>query len=73
MNDLENGVDVSDEEIAKVCPPTKEVRDYRGRLVQAASPGGLSKEWQEKLDAIRAKKKEEELKAKPPEKKDDKK
>lgn len=67
MNDLENGVDVRDEEIAKVCPPRKEVRDRRGNIVQAASPGGLNKEWQAKLDAIRAKKKE--LKATPPEKK----
>jgi hypothetical protein len=68
MNDLDNGVDVSDEEIMKVCPPRKEVRDTRGNLLQAASPGGLNKEWQAKLDAIRAKK-DKDLKATPPDKK----
>jgi hypothetical protein len=71
MNDLENGVDVSDEEIIKVCPPLKEVRDRRtGELIQTASPGGLNKEWQNKLDAIREKKakeaKDKDLKASPP-------
>jgi hypothetical protein len=45
------------------------VRDRRGNIVQAASPGGLNKEWQAKLDAIRAKKKDKDPKATPPEKK----
>lgn len=69
INDIENGVDVSDEEIMKVYPPRKEIRDTSGNQLQASSPGGLNKEWQAKLDAIRAKKKEKDLKAPPPEKK----
>lgn len=67
-NDLENGTDISDEDIKKAWPPRPERKDESGK-VTPAHPGGLSKEWQEKLDAIRAKKKEAELKAKPPEKK----
>ena len=69
VNDIENGVDVSDEEIMKVYPPRKEVWDTRGNLIQSAAPGGLNPDWQAKLDAIRAKKKEKDLKATPPEKK----
>jgi hypothetical protein len=69
-NDLENGVDVSDEEIMKVYPPRAERRDPRtNALLVKAYPGGLSKENQAKLDAIRAKKKDKDLKAGPPDKK----
>lgn len=68
-NDIENGVDVSDEEIKKVFPP-KPARYEGGRIVEAAAPGGLNAVWQAKLDAIRAKKKEQALKAQPPEKKE---
>jgi hypothetical protein len=66
QNDIDNGEDVSDEDIAKAFPlrPSKE-------LGVPDKPGGLDKEYQKKLDAIRAKKKD--LKAAPPEKKDDKK
>jgi hypothetical protein len=70
-NDLENGTDVSDEDILKACPPGPERKDGSGR-VTPAHPGGLPKEWQDKLDAIRAMKKDD-PKAKPPEKKDEKK
>jgi hypothetical protein len=72
LNDLRNGEDVSDEEIRLAFPPRKERRDEKGRLLQSEWRGGLTDEWQKKLDDIRAKKKEQELKASPP-KKDDKK
>ncbi len=66
VNDIDNGVDVSDEEILKVYPP-KPARVVDGRKL-AATPGGLNEEWQAKLDAIRAKKKDD-VKAPPAEKK----
>lgn len=68
VNDIENGVDVSDEELAKVYPP-RPARIENGHRIEA-TPGGLNHEYQAKLDAIRAKKKEAELKAQPPEKKE---
>lgn len=68
LNDLDNGEDVSDEEIKKLFPPTPERKDDSGRVIARAYPGGLPKEYQKKLDEIRAKKE----KATPPEKKDDK-
>ncbi len=72
LNDLTNGDDVSDEEIQKAFPPTPEVKDFKGYVLRPAYPGGLPKQWQEKLDTIRAKKKEQELKATPPKKEDKK-
>ncbi|MCU0703886.1 MAG: hypothetical protein MUF18_07895 [Fimbriiglobus sp.] len=69
FNDIDNGWNVSDGEIMAVFPPQPEEYWPSGRLMKPARPGGLDKEWQAKLDAIRAKKKEAELKAKPPEKK----
>lgn len=68
FNDIENGEDVSDEEIKKAFPPRPERRDHEGRLLRSATPGGLGAEYQKKLDAIRAKKKEQEKdpKAAPP-------
>jgi hypothetical protein len=69
-NDLENGEDVDDDEINKAFPKREEVRDkVTNRLLISASPGGLPKEWQVKLDAIRAKKKDGGVKAAPPDKK----
>lgn len=67
-NDLLNGVDVTDEEILKVCPPRPERKGSDGTIIPA-KPGGLNAEWQAKLDAIRAKKKDKDLKVPPPEKK----
>jgi hypothetical protein len=68
-NDLDNGVDVSDEELKKAFPPEKEFR-MNGKLVEPERPYWLPTEYEKKLDAIRAKKaKEKNLKAKPPEKK----
>jgi hypothetical protein len=68
-HDIENGEDIEDVEIAVGFPPTVERWDRSGRFVPP-TPGGLPREWQDKLDAIRAKKKEAELKAPPPEKKE---
>jgi hypothetical protein len=62
LNDIENGIDVDDILIAKLFPMRY------GSF--APIPAGLPREWQDKLDAIRAKKKEAELKAQPPEKKE---
>ena len=66
LNDIDNGEDVDDEVVRKAFPPL--IDD--GKLI---NPGGLNKEWQAKLDAIRAKKdkekKDKDLKATPPEKK----
>lgn len=64
QNDIDNGEDVSDEDIAKAYPPrsSKEIG-------VPDKPGGLDPEYQKKLDAIRAKKKEGALKATPPDKK----
>jgi hypothetical protein len=77
LNDIVNGEDVSDEAIAKAFPPkatqhpiTKEIFSY--------DPGGLDEKYQKLLYANRKRiaeekaKKEKELKAKPTEKKDDK-
>jgi hypothetical protein len=71
-NDLTNGEDVSDADILKAFPAQPEYRGPDGKVLVPAYPAGLPRDWQVKLDAIRAKKKDE-LKAKPPEKKDDKK
>ena len=67
-NDIDNGEDVSDEDIKKLFPAIP-ARDVGCGITTPAVPGGLPKEWQVKLDAIRAKKQEKELKTVPPEKK----
>ncbi len=71
LNDIENREEVSDEDIQKAFPPLPAIFQ-RGMLVRRAHPGGLPAACQLTLDAIRANKKEAELKATPP-KKDDKK
>ena len=71
LNDINNGLDVDDLEIAKWFPK-REVLFLPPAPPPPPIPGGLNAEYQKKLDAIRAKKKEQELKATPP-KKDDKK
>jgi len=63
FNDIENGQDVSDRDIATAFPV-----EYHPRTGVLLDPGGLSKDWQAKLDAIRAKKGQD-LKATPPDKK----
>ena len=63
LNDVENGIDVSDEEIAMVFP-TRRHRETQ----EVTFPGGLPAAYQEKLTKIREKK-EQSLKATPPEKK----
>jgi hypothetical protein len=72
LNDIENREEVSDADIQKAFPPHPAIV-HRGMLVRGALPGGLPAEYQLTLDAIRANKKEAEVKAKSPEKKDDKK
>jgi hypothetical protein len=69
-NDIDNGEDVSDEDILKACPP-RPAKVIGSETVTPAHPGGLTKDWQVKLDAIRAKKneKDKDLKASPPDKK----
>jgi len=70
-NEIENGIDVSDEEIKKLLPPYVKVDKKTGEK-KVLDPGGLPRRWQEKLDAIREKAKKEkdkDLKATPPEKK----
>jgi hypothetical protein len=67
VNDIENGIDVTDEELKKVFPARPERIGDDGQLIPAWQ-GGLNKDWQKKLDAIRAKKKDD-VKAPPPEKK----
>jgi hypothetical protein len=77
MNEIENGNDVSDEELLKVCPPQIDPVTKK-----QLTPGGLyTGPYREKLDANRkriAEEKEKALKAKPTDgksdpKKDDKK
>jgi hypothetical protein len=51
-----------------VYPPRPARIEY-GHPIEA-TPGGLNHEYQAKLDAIRAKKKEQALEAQPPEKKE---
>jgi hypothetical protein len=65
LNDIDNGEDVSDEDIAVAFP-----RKVHSGTQEVIRQGGLDKEYQAKLDAIRAKKKEQALKAQPPEKKE---
>jgi hypothetical protein len=72
FNDLSNGEDVSDDDIKTLFPPRPKRVDGGG-VPLPAHPGGLPRDYQAKLDAIRAKKKETEVKATPPEKKGDKK
>lgn len=75
LNDIDNGLDVDDLEIAKWFPKRETKRvipDVPPEPPPPPIPGGLNAEYKKKLDAIRAKKKEQELKATPP-KKDDKK
>lgn len=69
-NDIENGLDVSDEELKKVFPPEFKVDRKTGEKTPV-KPGVVYLSYMKKLDAIRAKKKDE-LKAPPPNK-DDKK
>jgi hypothetical protein len=70
LNDIDNGEDVSDDDIAKVFPPL-EIPGTPGQPPPPPRPGGLSEKYQKKLDAIRAKKAKEgekkpDLKAPPP-------
>jgi hypothetical protein len=67
-HDISNGEDVGDDELKKAFPPQPERKDRSGKVVPA-HPGGPEKVWHEKLDAIRAKKKDKDLKATPLEKK----
>jgi hypothetical protein len=66
-NDIENGIDVSDEEIKRLLPPYIRVDKKTGEKTQIDS-GGLPGRWQLKLDAIRAKakRKNDDVKAPPP-------
>jgi hypothetical protein len=68
LNDIDNGEDVSDADIAKAFPSRAEKRDPSGRVLRRAVAGGLTPDYQAKLDAIRAKK-DKDLKATPPDKK----
>jgi hypothetical protein len=69
LNDLDNGLDVDDVLIAKQFPMITATEPESGRT-ELIRPAGLPKEYQAKLDAIRAKKKEQAVKAQPPEKKE---
>ncbi len=72
LNDINNGLDVDDADIAEwFQEPLGKL--LPGQVPKPVEPGRLNAEYQKKLDAIRAKKKEAEVKAKPPEKKEDKK
>lgn len=74
FNDIDNGLDVSEEDISKTFPPRWHFE--KGEQPKLVRPGGLPEEYRKKLQDNRVKleeKKEKELKAKPPEKKDDKK
>jgi hypothetical protein len=67
LNDIENKKDVDDAEVKKYFPRV-ELRDPRSGAVELYDTGGLPRDYQAKLDAIRAKKKDD-VKATPPEKK----
>lgn len=68
LNDINNGLDVDDDEIAKwFQKPVGKLEP--GEVPQAEKPGKLNAEYQKKLDAIRAKKKDGGVKAPPPDKK----
>jgi hypothetical protein len=67
-NDIDNGLDVSDEELKKAFPSQFNVDPKTGEK-RPGEPGVKYMEYMKKLDAIRSKKKEAELKASPPDKK----
>jgi hypothetical protein len=54
-NDIENGEDVSDDDINKVFRPEPAMKNRDGTMARPAVPAGLPRDWQAKLDAIRAK------------------
>jgi hypothetical protein len=72
LNDINNGLDVSDDDITTVFP-TEYLPGPPGGVAPPPIPGGLNKEYQAKLDAIREKKakdaKDKSLKAPTPDKK----
>lgn len=74
LNDVVNGEDVSDDDIARLYPPYFASTDPRKPVTgpkELLDPGGLWGEYKEKLDATRAKKakeKKDEPRAKPVEK-----
>jgi hypothetical protein len=70
LNDIDNGLDVNDEDVTALFPGRTIFNPSTG-VAEFVRPAGLTKEYQEKLDAIRekAKKKEKDLKATPPDKK----
>jgi hypothetical protein len=69
LNDIDNGLDVSDEDITTLFPG-KTIFHPRTGAPEFVRPAGLTKEYQKKLDAIREKaKKDKDLKATPPDKK----
>lgn len=72
LNDIDNGLDVNDDDIATAYPTILTPKDPKqpNGLQELFRAGGLPKEYQAKLDAIREKaKKEKDLKAAPPDKK----
>jgi hypothetical protein len=77
LNDIDNGEDVNEDDILKTFPAFWTTDSQDRRLL--IKPAGLPEEYRNKLFDNRAKiaaareKKEAEVKAKPPEKKDDKK
>lgn len=68
LNDIDNHKDVDDAEVKK-CFPHVERRDPKSGTVDVYDLGGLPRDYQAKLDAIRAKQKDKDLKAPPPDKK----
>lgn len=72
-NDIDNGLDVTEEDITKTFPPKWYFET--GEKPKLIRPGGLSEEWRKKLAVNRAKiasekeRKDKESKATPPEKK----
>ena len=71
LNDIDNGEDVSDADVAAAYPPLVVPKSVPGPgPAFVVTPRSLPEEYQRKLDAIRAKKaKEQEPKAAPPGKK----
>jgi hypothetical protein len=66
FNDIDNGEDVSDEDWENAFP-VKFMRDPKtGQRIPVPVDSTTCAKYREKLDAIRAKKKEQELKATPP-------
>jgi len=72
LNDIDNGLDVSDNDILAAYPTILTPKDPKqpNGPKELFRAGGLPKEYQTKLDAIREKaKKDKDLKATPPDKK----